>query len=390
MSHCEVATKLSTFTTEYSDDIRRQAALFNDPEVLRTFSDAVPDLLFILNPDHRVVHANKSACKAVGAEDAGQFMGISLGKALGCSRALGPVAECGASEHCRSCGAMNTILESYQGRKGQGDCSLAREIREGWLDLRVTASPITIQGEQFTLFVATDIANERRREVLERIFFHDVLNTAGALQGYLELLVRAHGREQQEFAETAQHLIDKLLQEISAQRELSEAESGEIKPNPTPMETRDFLEKLVELYSGHEMARSKTVTLAEDLERVMVNVDRTLLQRVVGNMITNALEASKSGQSVVAGYKYDSKGIEFWVRNEGCIPRELQLLIFQRSFSTKGAGRGLGTYSMRLLGEKYLGGIVSFATSLDDGTVFRIKLPHSVVIVPPIIVEKAA
>jgi len=390
MSHREAATRVTTLTAEYSDDVRRQAALFSDPAVLRTFSDAVPDLLFILNSNHQVVHANKSACKAIGAEDAYNFLGISLGKALGCSRALGPVAECGASEHCRSCGAMNTILESYQGRKGQGDCSVAREIREGWLDLRVTASPITIDGEQFTLFVATDIANERRREVLERIFFHDVLNTAGALQGYLELLVRAHGREQQEFAETAQHLIDKLLQEISAQRELIEAESGEIKPNPVPLETRDFLEKLVELYTGHEMARSKTVTLAEDLGRLMLNVDRTLLQRVIGNMITNALEASKAGQSVVVGYTYDTTGVEFWVRNEGCIPRELQLLIFKRSFSTKGSGRGLGTYSMRLLGEKYLGGIVSFATSFDDGTVFRIKLPHSVVIVPPIIVEKAA
>jgi sensor histidine kinase regulating citrate/malate metabolism len=78
------------------------------------------------------------------------------------------------------------------------------------------------------------------------------------------------------------------------------------------------------------------------------------------------------------------------VKNEGCIPRELQLLIFQRSFSTKGPGRGVGTYSMRLLGETYLGGIVSFATSLDDGTVFRIRLPASAIITSSVAVEKAA
>lgn len=43
---------------------------------------------------------------------------------------------------------------------------------------------------------------------------------------------------------------------------------------------------------------------------------------------------------------------------------KLLLRIFQRSFSTKGAkGRGLGTYSMKLFGETYLGGQVSFRSS---------------------------
>ena len=42
------------------------------------------------------------------------------------------------------------------------------------------------------------------------------------------------------------------------------------------------------------------------------------------------------------------------------MPRQVQLQIFKRSFSTKGAARGLGTYSMRLLSERYLKGVVSF------------------------------
>jgi|GEM_PF-5272926 hypothetical protein len=62
---------------------------------------------------------------------------------------------------------MIAIIESEQGRKGHGDCSFAREIRDGWLDLRFTANPLTINNERFTLFVASDIAGERRREVLE-------------------------------------------------------------------------------------------------------------------------------------------------------------------------------------------------------------------------------
>ena len=39
-----------------------------------------------------------------------------------------------------------------------------------------------------------------------------------------------------------------------------------------------------------------------------------------------------------------------------------------RSFSTKGTQRGLGTYSMKILGEKHLGGVVDFETSVNKGT----------------------
>lgn len=68
----------------------------------------------------------------------------------------------------------------------------------------------------------------------------------------------------------------------------------------------------------------------------------------------------------------------FRVHNEGEIPAEVATQIFQRSFSTKAqAGRGIGTYSMKLFGERYLGGQVDFRSSAEDGTVFYIRLPAS-------------
>ncbi len=50
--------------------------------------------------------------------------------------------------------------------------------------------------------------------------------------------------------------------------------------------------------------------------------------------------------------------------------------IFQRNFSTKAeAGRGIGTFSMKLLGEEVLGGKVSFTSTENDGTVFVLSHP---------------
>ncbi|WP_338098435.1 ATP-binding protein [Methanolapillus ohkumae] len=57
------------------------------------------------------------------------------------------------------------------------------------------------------------------------------------------------------------------------------------------------------------------------------------------------------------------------------IPEESKPHIFKKRISTKGEMRGLGTYSVRLLGEKYLGGKVGFTSNSCDGTTFFIDLP---------------
>ena len=69
--------------------------------------------------------------------------------------------------------------------------------------------------------------------------------------------------------------------------------------------------------------------------------------------------------------------VVFSVRNKSVIPEEAKRRVFQRSFSTKGAGRGVGTYGMKLLGERFLGGSVNFSSREGEGTIFRLSLPLS-------------
>ncbi|NLD91070.1 MAG: hypothetical protein GX639_00230 [Fibrobacter sp.] len=50
--------------------------------------------------------------------------------------------------------------------------------------------------------------------------------------------------------------------------------------------------------------------------------------------------------------------------------------IFQRHFSTKDeVGRGVGTYSMKFLGEKILKCKIGFESSESKGTIFWIAIP---------------
>ena len=70
--------------------------------------------------------------------------------------------------------------------------------------------------------------------------------------------------------------------------------------------------------------------------------------------------------------------VVFAVHNPAVIPEQVQLQMFQRSFSTKSQpGHGIGTYSMKLLGEQYLGGKVTFVSRFPEGTTFTLTLPKS-------------
>jgi signal transduction histidine kinase len=100
-----------------------------------------------------------------------------------------------------------------------------------------------------------------------------------------------------------------------------------------------------------------------------------LIKRVIGNLVKNAVEAVEAGQTVTLGCLEEEGRLCFSVHNQGEIPRDVQLQIFNRSFSTKGAGRGLGTYSVKLLVERYLQGRVEFTSSPAAGTEFRVILP---------------
>ena len=140
------------------------------------------------------------------------------------------------------------------------------------------------------------------------------------------------------------------------------------------MRNLPLLNGVVDLYRDHQLADNKEIKIDEDSVSVEIYSDRTILRRVITNILKNALEATKRGGSITVGCRFVEGKVEYWIHNPGVIPREVQLQIFQRSFSTKGLNRGLGTYSMKLL-SSYLKGEVDFLTSEEEGTIFKAIYP---------------
>jgi signal transduction histidine kinase len=360
-----------------SDEIQRQCRYFSDLPMFRLLLDRVPSNIFILNRERQAVFVNQTVLDSLGAAQRQSLCGLRPGEALDCIHSSETEGGCGTTEFCKTCGAVQAIMKSQKGIQSIQECRIMRKKDQEPLDLRVWAKPVTIDSGKFTFFAAADISHEKRRRALERIFFHDILNTAVGLRGFVELLgeTGTDPNEAEEFRNMTHGLSERLIEEINAQRELNAAESNELSLHPETIKSLKLLTEIADMYKGHEVAQQRHIRIDSGAQEVTFTSDPILLRRVIGNMLKNALEATQPDEVVTLGCELMDKGIQFWVHNPNFMPREVQLQVFQRSFSTKGAGRGLGTYSIKLLTERYLKGKASFATSEQTGTTFKAWYP---------------
>ena len=357
-----------------SQAILQQSDVLSGAPLLTRALEAMPTLCAILNKERQIVFANSAFLRALGVEDLSSVRGLRPGEALDCIHAFERHEGCGTTEFCRTCGAVKSILSAEQGTESVQECRIIRRNNPDSLDLRVWTTPISFDGETYTMFTAADISHEKRRAVLERIFIHDIVNTAGAILGCSELLEEGSAEDSDKFRKRIQILAARLMEEVDAQRQLIAAERGDLSVNPSPVETLELLDEIATQYGSN--ARKRLIRISPAAKSVSFRSDRVLLRRVVGNLLKNALEASSEGQTISIGSGEAEDRVEFWVHNPGTMERDVQLQIFQRSFSTKGVGRGLGTYSVRLLTQRYLKGTVSFSSSPEEGTTFRVTYPR--------------
>ena len=353
--------------------LHQSDVLSRAPLLIRAL-EAMPTLCVILNKERQIVFANSALLRALGLRDLSSVHGLRPGEALDCIHAFERHEGCGTTEFCRTCGAVKSILSAQQGNESVHECRIIRRSDPDALDLRVWATPITVEGETYTMFTAADISDEKRRAVLERIFIHDIVNTAGAILGCSELLEESSGEDFNKFQKHIQLLAARLMEEVDAQRQLIAAERGELSINPSPVDSLELLGEIAAQHNGN--AGKRFVRISPETKNISFRSDRVLLRRVIGNLLKNALEASSDGETITIGAGEGEHGIEFWVHNPGTMEPDVRLQMFQRSFSTKGVGRGLGTYSVRLLTQRYLKGTVSFSSSPQEGTTFRLTYPR--------------
>ena len=126
------------------------------------------------------------------------------------------------------------------------------------------------------------------------------------------------------------------------------------------------------------LAQQHGVTVRAELPagEVSANADAAMLQQLLLNLLLNALDASRSGESITVRLTAAATGAaEIAVIDTGCgIPAELLSKVFTPFFTTKEQGAGLGLANAARLVESF-GGQLQVQSTPGRGSVFTVVIP---------------
>lgn len=336
----------------------------------------LPGIVALLDENRKLVFSNQSLLDAISIDSFEEAFQLRPGDLFKCVNAdIGPDG-CGSSEACQLCGALRAMEESRVSKETYtSECRIlsTNADKTKAYNFRFTSTPFFSDSNMYFVITIEDISGQTRKAELEKIFFHDVFNSLAGFDGVIDLLKRG-----QTMGDTHLRILEEsyntLARTVKEQKDFSQAEAGELVILPEQVNSLQMIRSAVSPFE-HSNKYPATIELVQESISMDFITDSALLSRILTNMLKNALEASTENEVVRIWAEKHEQGIEFKVSNPAYIPRADQLQIFERSFSTKGKGRGLGTYSMKLLGEDYLGGKVDFKSEETEGTTFSIQLP---------------
>jgi len=210
---------------------------------------------------------------------------------------------------------------------------------------------------------------------------HDLRSPITRIRGLAEVtLTSSPGEEEyRQMAASTIEECDRLLDMINTMLTISRTEAGVTPVERTSVDLAAVTGDACELFQP--LAEDKSLIM--DLQvngRANLNGDQRMLQRMVANLIDNAIKYTPAGGRIaVRLLSCKDKQICLTVEDTGIgIPFEDQARIFERFFrgdqSRNQAGAGLGLSLARAIARAH-GGEIQVTSTLDKGSLFTVTLP---------------
>lgn len=352
---------------------RSHALVYRHPEIV-VLLETLGEPVALLGQDTRIVYANQALADLAGREDPDELTGLLPGEAVRCRNSLLP-GGCGGNPACELCGVRDLFSHVRAGGRAGVETSL-QLVSGRTCEFRLQMCSLQLGEESYVLASFRDLEDKRRRRLLEQVFFDDILAHADNLRGLVDLLIAPEVRRPTRLREELFRQADLLVESVCYQRDLAAAEAGELMLNACELLPGVFLREVVSRLSVAESAKQR-IELRPGAPEASFWCDPRHLRAIVRAMLHNALEASQPGEIVrLACVFRDPERLRFSVCNRAVMAPEVQRRVFQRYFTTKRNGLGLGTYTMKLFGERFLEGEVGFFSTEEAGTCFWVEIPR--------------
>lgn len=212
-----------------------------------------------------------------------------------------------------------------------------------------------------------------------------IATSAGLLEQYSHKLTQEKQRKHLERIQMSVEHITQLLEDALV---INQAESGELKFQPLPLDLAQFCHNLVEklqnsIDSNHQIVLQIGAqnSLSDADKNINTCMDKELLLQILTNLLSNAIKFSPPGKTVHFQLDFQDGAAIFQIKDQGIgIPREEQQKVFDTFYRANNVGHipgvGLGLSVVKKCVDLHKGKI-TVASELGVGTTLTVRIPLS-------------
>ncbi len=212
---------------------------------------------------------------------------------------------------------------------------------------------------------------------------HDLRNPLSTVQSAAELLERSldDPNMRDRVASCADHIqsaTKRMAQQLDAFLDVSRLEAG--RPLELKKRSHDLMPLVRQIVQECQQTTQRHRLLLEGPAMLQASVDALRLQRVVGNLIGNAIKYSPDGGEVNIKLELHDGDVVMTVRDRGIgIPGQDQSRVFerfQRGTNVEGRfqGTGIGLAGAKQIVEQH-GGAITVKSQVSKGSTFTVRIP---------------
>ena len=209
---------------------------------------------------------------------------------------------------------------------------------------------------------------------------HEIRTPLTSIIGYADVLAEEVGAEGSAFAKQIRKGGERLMQTLNSVLDLAQIESQSLKIDLRPVDAVQAAREAIDLFQGRAHERGVELVLETDRPRLWVLADQGALDRILSNLISNAIKFTDEGRITVLLLQ-DTAHVVLAVADTGIgiAPGFLPRLFEEFEQESSGTGRAFEGSGLGLTITKHLVALLNGTITVDsqpgEGTTFSIHLP---------------
>ena len=353
-------------------------ALAKRVQEVNSILNSTSDGIMLLNFEMRVIEINRALCQMLGINSA-----ELLHKTI-------PVED---DNPLSILSLDETILKIFQDQEQSAHQDVIQFLGKREFPAERTISPVQDRSGKVIgwLCVFRDLTEQFRlekiKEDLTRMVVHDLRSPIITLQGGLDMIeVMINDNDPQvllEMVDIARTGSNRMLGMINELLNITQLESGELVLHADTVDLRSLLDE--EILRFKPILNTENLVLSQNLASPLPTIqgDADLLQRVIHNILDNAVKVSPQGSQIEIWARPDPEHKGFLlvgIQDQGPgVKQQERELLFEKFFTnqetkSRRKGTGLGLYFCKLVVEAH-GGKIWVESELGQGSNFIFSLP---------------